>query len=223
MPPVTVVTSEAHNGVVLHGTADAILTIRSCISRSTCFWLLPCSLVSPMIRTVPVLCASPVNGNVAVISLKVRTLRCSAAFGGMVMADVCCSMKGGAPCNGCDAVTNQIAMTTFWNLYLWEPSCCCCGLQATEYTELSVLDRALVLEALVTIVANTELLRNHLRHLEPEGSTPLLNRGAIMGRDAAGNIYHQLGGQSARCVLLYSAPALLKFWLHQAGSLPHDN
>ena len=110
--------------------------------------------------------------------------------------------------NGHVGVTNQIALTTSWKKGLQKSSCCCC-LQATEYTELSVLDRALVLEALVTIVANTELLRNHLRHLEPEGSTPLLNRGAIMGRDAAGNIYHQLGGQSARCVLLCAAAALL--------------
>ena len=68
----------------------------------------------------------------------------------------------------------------------------------TEYHELSVRDRALILEALVTMVANTELLRNHIRHLEPEGVTLLPSRGAIMGRDAAGNIYHQLGGQSAR-------------------------
>ena len=84
-------------------------------------------------------------------------------------------------------------------------------MQATEYNELAVLDRALVLEALVTLVANTELLRNHLRNLEPEGSTPLLNRGAIMGRDAAGNIYHQLGGQSARWALLCIAAALQAF------------
>ena len=70
----------------------------------------------------------------------------------------------------------------------------------TEYNELSVHDRALILEGLVTIVANTELLRNHLRHLEPEGATPVLNRGAVMGQDSAGNIYHQLGGPSARWV-----------------------
>ena len=63
-----------------------------------------------------------------------------------------------------------------------------------------MLDRALVLEALVTIVANTELLRNHLRHLEPEGATPVLNRGAIVGQDSAGNMYHQLGGPCARWV-----------------------
>ena len=68
----------------------------------------------------------------------------------------------------------------------------------TEYEQLSVHDRGLILEALVTIVANTELLRNHLRHLEPEGATPLLNRGAVMGSDSGGNTYHQLGGQSAR-------------------------
>ena len=84
-----------------------------------------------------------------------------------------------------------------------------------------------MLEALVTTVANTELLRNHLRHLEPEGSTPLLNRGAIMGRDAAGNIYHQLGGQSARCVLLCMAATLLddqlNDQLHQSCSQPHDD
>ncbi|KAL3145939.1 hypothetical protein ABBQ38_015299 [Trebouxia sp. C0009 RCD-2024] len=73
--------------------------------------------------------------------------------------------------------------------------------RVTEYHELSVRDRALILEALVTMVANTELLRNHLRHLEPEGVTLLPSRGAIMGRDAAGNIYHQLGGQSARGAL----------------------
>ena len=79
--------------------------------------------------------------------------------------------------------------------------------QATEYSELSVRDQALILEALVTLVANTELLRNHLRHLEPEGSTPLLNRGAIMGQDAAGNTYHQLGGQSARLASLTLLPA----------------
>ena len=71
-------------------------------------------------------------------------------------------------------------------------------LQVTEYNQLSVPDRALILEGLVTIVANTELLRNHLRHLEPEGATPVLNRGAVMGQDFAGNIYHQLGGPSAR-------------------------
>ncbi len=71
-------------------------------------------------------------------------------------------------------------------------------LQVTEYNQLSVHDRALILEGLVTIVANTELLRNHLRHLEPEGATPVLNRGAVMGQDSAGNIYHQLGGPSAR-------------------------
>ncbi len=71
-------------------------------------------------------------------------------------------------------------------------------LQVTEYDQLSVHDRALILEALVTIVANTELLRNHLRHLEPEGATPVLNRGAVMGHDSAGNIYHHLGGASAR-------------------------
>lgn len=78
---------------------------------------------------------------------------------------------------------------------------CYLRLQMTEYHELSVPDRALILEALVTIVANTELLRNHLRHLEPEGVTLLPSRGATMGQDAAGNIYHQLGGQSARWVL----------------------
>ena len=50
---------------------------------------------------------------------------------------------------------------------------------------------------MVTLVANTELLRNHLRHLEPEG-TPMVNRGGALGQDAAGNIYHHLGGQSAR-------------------------
>lgn len=68
----------------------------------------------------------------------------------------------------------------------------------TEYNQLSVHDHALILEGLVTIVANTELLRNHLRHLDPEGATPVLNRGAVMGQDSAGNIYHQLGGPSAR-------------------------
>jgi len=71
-------------------------------------------------------------------------------------------------------------------------------LQVTEYNQLSVHDRAFILEGLVTIVANTELLRNHLRHLEPEGATPVLNRGAVMGQDSAGNSYHQLGGPSAR-------------------------
>ena len=70
----------------------------------------------------------------------------------------------------------------------------------TEYDQLAVLDRALILEALVTIVANTELLRNHLRLLEPEGATPVLNRGAIVGQDSAGNTYHQLGGPCARWV-----------------------
>ncbi|KAL3155854.1 hypothetical protein ABBQ32_012863 [Trebouxia sp. C0010 RCD-2024] len=75
------------------------------------------------------------------------------------------------------------------------------NLKVTEYHELSVRDRALILEALVTMVANTELLRNHLRHLEPERVTLLPSRGAIMGQDAAGNIYHQLGGQSARGAL----------------------
>ena len=74
-------------------------------------------------------------------------------------------------------------------------------MQVTEYNELSMHDRALILEGLVTLVANTELLRNHLRNLEPEGTAPLLNRGAVMGQDAAGNTYHQLGGQSARWVL----------------------
>ena len=71
-------------------------------------------------------------------------------------------------------------------------------MQGTEYDKLSVVDRALVLEGLVTIAANTELLRKHLHHLEPEGSTPLLNRGAVVGQDSASNIYHQLGEASAR-------------------------
>ncbi|KAL0037828.1 hypothetical protein WJX79_000733 [Trebouxia sp. C0005] len=78
-------------------------------------------------------------------------------------------------------------------------------LKVTEYNQLSVHDRALILEGLVTIVANTELLRNHLRHLEPEGATPVLNRGAVMGQDSAGNIYHQLGGPSARGSLYVEA------------------
>ena len=78
---------------------------------------------------------------------------------------------------------------------------CFVSLQATEYDTLSVRDRALVLEALVTVAANTELLRKHLHHLEPEGSTPLLNRGAVVGQDSAGNIYHQLGDASARYVV----------------------
>ncbi|DBA80727.1 hypothetical protein WJX77_005653 [Trebouxia sp. C0004] len=78
-------------------------------------------------------------------------------------------------------------------------------LKVTEYNQLSVRDRALTLEGLITIVANTELLRNHLRQLEPEGATPVLNRGAVMGQDSAGNLYHQLGGPSARGTLYVEA------------------
>lgn len=75
-------------------------------------------------------------------------------------------------------------------------------LQGQEYTTLSVHDRALILEALVNIVANTELCRKHLHRLEPEGS-PMVNRGGALGQDASGNVYHQLGGASARQVLIW--------------------
>ena len=87
-------------------------------------------------------------------------------------------------------------------------------MQMTEYDQLAELDRALILEALVTIVANTELLRNHLLHLEPEGATLVLNRGAIVGQDSAGNMYHQLGGPGARWVPFTCRHVLLQGSLH---------
>lgn len=71
-------------------------------------------------------------------------------------------------------------------------------LQVGEYGELSGASRLTLLEALVSLAADTELVRGYLHDRSLEAADDKVSRGTPLGTDASGTRYFQLAAAAGR-------------------------